>query len=140
MIRSREVRWSLLLAALGVIFLFVAPQIFELFTIINLTTVLADGPGHATVYPCTPDVPQSSAANYQAGGVDANEVIAKLSGTGTLQDILSDVSELRILSAEFSPTIIGDAVGSIICVDNIRATSGPIPTEAVSWGHLKSGF
>ena len=41
MIRSREVRWSLLLAALGVIFLFVAPQIFELFTLINLTTVLA---------------------------------------------------------------------------------------------------
>lgn len=41
MIRARETRWSVALAALGVIFLFIAPQIFELFAIINLTTVLA---------------------------------------------------------------------------------------------------
>lgn len=41
MIRSREIRWSLFLAAVGVVFLFAAPQVFELFTIINLTTILA---------------------------------------------------------------------------------------------------
>ncbi len=41
MIRSRETRWSLFAAAVGVVFLFAAPQVFELFTIINLTTVLA---------------------------------------------------------------------------------------------------
>lgn len=41
MIRSREIRWSLFVAAVGVVFLFAAPQVFELFTIINLTTVLA---------------------------------------------------------------------------------------------------
>lgn len=41
MIRSREVRWSLLVGAIGIVFLFAAPQVFELFAIINLTTVLA---------------------------------------------------------------------------------------------------
>ena len=41
MIASRDIRWSLFLGALGIIFLFAAPQVFELFTIINLTTVLA---------------------------------------------------------------------------------------------------
>lgn len=38
---SRENRWSIAIGVIGILFLFVAPQVFELFTIINLTTVLA---------------------------------------------------------------------------------------------------
>lgn len=38
---SRENRWSIFIGVLGIIFLFAAPQVFELFAIINLTTVLA---------------------------------------------------------------------------------------------------
>lgn len=41
MIWSRENRWRLFIGLAGVLFLFAAPQVFELFTIINLTTVLA---------------------------------------------------------------------------------------------------
>ncbi len=41
MIDSRENRWRLFLGILGVLFLFGAPQVFQLFTIINLTTALA---------------------------------------------------------------------------------------------------
>jgi hypothetical protein len=52
--------------------------------IVNVTTVGAEAAGHATVYPCTPTVPNASTVNYGPGGVDPNEVIAKLSPTGTL--------------------------------------------------------
>jgi hypothetical protein len=52
--------------------------------IVNLTIVGALAAGHATVYPCTPTVPTASTVNYQPGGVDPNEVIAKLSPTGKL--------------------------------------------------------
>ncbi len=41
MIDSRENRWRLAIGILAVIFLFGAPQVFQLFTIINLTTALA---------------------------------------------------------------------------------------------------
>ena len=41
MIRSRENRWRLAIGLIGLVFLFGGPQFFELFTIINLTTVLA---------------------------------------------------------------------------------------------------
>jgi len=40
-IRSRENQWRLVIGLVGLLFLFGAPQFFELFTIINLTTVLA---------------------------------------------------------------------------------------------------
>lgn len=41
MIDSRENRWRLFLGILGVLFLFGAPQVFQLFTIINLTIALS---------------------------------------------------------------------------------------------------
>ncbi|MGI9498526.1 MAG: ABC transporter permease subunit [Geminicoccaceae bacterium] len=41
MIDGREDRWRVLIGILAVLFLFGAPQVFQLFTIINLTTVLA---------------------------------------------------------------------------------------------------
>ena len=41
MIRSRENQWRLVIGLVGLVFLFGGPQFFELFTIINLTTVLA---------------------------------------------------------------------------------------------------
>jgi branched-chain amino acid transport system permease protein len=40
-IDTRENRWRLALGVFAVLFLFAAPQVFQLFTIINLTTCLA---------------------------------------------------------------------------------------------------
>jgi alpha-tubulin suppressor-like RCC1 family protein len=66
--------------------------------IVNLTTVGASGPGFATAYPCGATVPTASSVNFGAGGVDPNEVVAKLSPTGSLcvfafadTDVLVDV-------------------------------------------------
>ncbi|TDT15293.1 CSLREA domain-containing protein [Ilumatobacter fluminis] len=52
--------------------------------IVNLTTVGATAPGHATVYPCTTDIPTASTVNYTPGSVTPNEVIAKVSATGSI--------------------------------------------------------
>jgi hypothetical protein len=67
--------------------------------IVNLTVVLPDGPGFATVYPCTPTPPNASNINFLAGAFVANSVTAKLDGNGDLciftltgADLLIDVS------------------------------------------------
>ena len=49
----------------------------------NVTLVGAAAPGYATVFPCG-TVPDTSSVNYLAGGTVANEVIAKLSPTGSI--------------------------------------------------------
>jgi hypothetical protein len=66
--------------------------------IVNLTTVSAAGPGFATASPCGATVPTASSVNYGPGGVDPNEIIVKLSATGSLciyafttTDVLVDV-------------------------------------------------
>ena len=59
--------------------------------VLNITTVGGTAPGFATVHPCG-TLPNASAVNYLAGGVDPNEIIAKLSETGTVcVFVLSDV-------------------------------------------------
>lgn len=67
--------------------------------IVNLTVVLPDGPGFATVYPCTPAPRNSSNINFLAGAFVANSVTAKLDANGdvciftlTGADLLIDVS------------------------------------------------
>lgn len=52
--------------------------------VMNLTSVGAAGPGFATAYPCGGTVPTASSINFDGGGVDPNEIIAKLSPTGSV--------------------------------------------------------
>jgi hypothetical protein len=51
--------------------------------IVNLTVIDGAAPGFATVYPCGA-LPTASSVNYAPGGVEANEVIGKLSDDGTI--------------------------------------------------------
>jgi alpha-tubulin suppressor-like RCC1 family protein len=48
----------------------------------NLTVIFADGPGFATLFPCTPTPPQASHLNYYPGQVLANNAIVPLDPTG----------------------------------------------------------
>lgn len=41
----------------------------------NLTVIGPDGPGFATLFPCTPDVPKASHVNYLPGDILANNVV-----------------------------------------------------------------
>ncbi len=52
--------------------------------IVEVTAVGPSGDGFATVYPCTPSVPNASAINYTTGVDVANEVFAPLSMDGSL--------------------------------------------------------
>ncbi len=52
--------------------------------VVNLTAVQASGPGYATVYPCSAEVPTASSLNYTAGVNLGNEVIAQLDTDGDL--------------------------------------------------------
>ncbi len=65
----------------------------------NVTLVGPDAPGYATVYPCTPQVPDVSVLNYAAGQTVANNAVVTLSPAGELcvytyagADILVDVT------------------------------------------------
>ena len=51
--------------------------------VLNVTVVSPAGDGYATVFPCG-TVPYTSSLNYSAGEDVANEVITKLSPTGTI--------------------------------------------------------
>ena len=46
--------------------------------------VNAAAPGFVTVYPCGTPRPLASSLNYIPGGTTPNELIAKLSATGTI--------------------------------------------------------
>jgi len=67
--------------------------------IVNFTVVTPDGPGFATLYPCTPTRPNASNINFVGGAVVANGVAAKLDANGdvciftmTGADLLIDVN------------------------------------------------
>lgn len=51
--------------------------------VVNLTALNSVGPGFATVYPCG-QRPTASSVNYVPGAIEPNEVIAKLSPSGTI--------------------------------------------------------
>lgn len=48
----------------------------------NLTVIFPDGPGFATIYPCTTTVPNASTLNYGPGDVVANNTIVPLDANG----------------------------------------------------------
>ena len=52
--------------------------------VINVTVVDAGGAGFVTVYPCDAPQPLASSLNFTAGQVIPNELVTKLSATGTV--------------------------------------------------------
>ena len=66
---------------------------------------------------------------------DLTDMTAVL-GTGSLSDVLSSVTEMRILSAA-SASWRGDAVAGVLGVDGIQASS-TVSTEVSSWSRVKA--
>jgi hypothetical protein len=59
-----------------------------------------------------------------------------ISGTSTVEDVLSDVIQLRILSVSSGPAWEGEIIVSTLGVDNITATTEALPLPALSvWAH-----
>ncbi len=55
-----------------------------------------------------------------------------IQGVDSLSSVLSSASQLRLLSASDAPAVVGDAINSIVGVDNILATATPEPTAAAA--------
>lgn len=51
--------------------------------VLNLTVTGTGGHGYATAYPCSTDRPGTSSLNYVPDGTRANEIVVKLSATGS---------------------------------------------------------
>ena len=66
---------------------------------VNITAVGGAGPGFVTVHPCDEPRPLASSLNYVPGTATPNEIVAKLSATGTIclytlteVDLIADVT------------------------------------------------
>jgi hypothetical protein len=104
--------------------------------IVNLTVVLPDGPGFATLYPCTPTPPNASNINFLAGAFVANSVTAKLDANGdvciftlTGADLLIDVNAFVGSAASvgtLTPARLLDTRPGASTVDGVSA-GGPRP-------------
>ena len=80
--------------------------------VVNVTAVNAGAAGFATVYPCDSARPLASSLNYGAGSVSPNEIIARLSATGTIciytlraVDLIVDVSGTLPTGQDYTPVV-----------------------------------
>ena len=71
---------------------------------INVTTVDAGAPGFVTVYPCDAPRPLASSLNYTTGTTIPNELISKLSTTGTICIYTHAATDLIIDTTGWLPT------------------------------------
>jgi hypothetical protein len=80
--------------------------------VVNVTAVNAIGPGFVTVYPCDAARPLASSLNYTPGTITPNELIAKLSATGTIclytlagVDLVVDVTGALPTTPGYTPLV-----------------------------------
>ncbi len=64
--------------------------------VLNVTVLQSTATGFATVYPCSPVRPNASSINFTSGSIDPNEVVAKLSATGTVCVYVSQSAQVII--------------------------------------------
>ncbi len=79
--------------------------------VVNITAINPNAGGFITVHPCVDPVPNASSLNHVAGINRANEIIAKLSSTGTIcidnsagLDLAVDLVGWLPAAASFTPT------------------------------------
>ena len=103
--------------------------------VVNVTLVRPAADGFATVYPCE-TVPFTSSVNYSAGENVANEVIAKLSPTGTICVFTSATANVLVDVAGFvpagsdlvslNPVRLADTRPGWVAADGLFKGTGPV--------------
>lgn len=66
----------------------------------------------------------------------APSALTRISGSGTLNAVLSNVTELRVLSAAAGPAFLGDSIAATLGMDNLRAVPEPAAATALMLGAL----
>lgn len=110
----------------------------------NLTAIQPDGPGFATLYPCTAEVPKASHANYLTGEIVANNVVVPLDDSGGVcvftkagADFALDVNSFVGADSPLvgiDPTRYLDTRtdGSAVTFDGVAQATGTVPAEGVA--------
>lgn len=110
----------------------------------NLTAILPDGPGFATLYPCTGVVPKASHINYAPGEINANNVVVPLDSDGGVcvftkagADFALDVNGFVDASSPLvgiNPSRYLDTRtdGSAVTFDGAAQATGLVPAEGVA--------
>ncbi|HWL44021.1 MAG TPA: fibronectin type III domain-containing protein [Ilumatobacter sp.] len=109
----------------------------------NLTVIEANAAGFATIYPCTDERPNVSAANYSPGDVLANNVVVPLSANGSVcvftragADFALDVN--GYVDADAPDTAIGPARyldtrgGQFVTFDHDHEGGGPVAARSIT--------
>ena len=109
--------------------------------VLNVTMIRPDGNGFVTIFPCDVDRPLASSMNAAAGGgVVANEVIAKLSATGTVCLYSSVGTNLSADVTGYVPSSSGlESVEPARLLDT-RATGETADDLFAGVGKLAAGF
>jgi hypothetical protein len=104
--------------------------------VLNVTVAGPVAPGHAIVYPCG-TVPDTSSLNYSTGEAVANEVIAKLSPTGTIcvftlttAHVIVDVTGYVPAGSDYvglNPLRLADTRPGWVADDGLFVGTGPVP-------------
>jgi hypothetical protein len=79
------------------------------------------------------DLPADLTWHHAVFDLDAAHMsVVPFTGSGTIDDTLANVFEMRILSAAGGPSITGDPIQSTLDVDNILATQVPEPVTGLT--------
>jgi hypothetical protein len=103
--------------------------------VVNVTVVSPASNGYATVFPCG-TIPPTSSLNYSAGEDVANEVIAKLSPTGSIcvftyatANIIVDVAGYVPAGSDYmamNPVRLADTRPGWVAADGLFKGTGPV--------------
>jgi hypothetical protein len=101
--------------------------------------------GALTQFVSTVSVPLAPGSGWQNVSFNLTTAgMSLVSGTASLSQVLSTVTDLRILSAKLAPSWQGDRIAATLGVDHITATFDPVPVpegvETASWGEVKSRY
>jgi hypothetical protein len=100
--------------------------------VLNVTLVLAQGDGFATVFPCGGPVPNASNLNYVSGGVVANAVVAKVGVGGKVCVFTFAASHLLVDVNGYVPA--GSDVNSLSPARLLDSRSGSATVDGLFQG------
>ncbi len=113
---------------------------------INVTAVDATAPGFLTVYPCDTPMPLASSLNYTTGATIPNELITKLSNTGTIciytlhpTDLIVDTTGWLPNTPNYTPLVparLLDTRPGNTTIDNQFAGQGQRPANSTLELHI----
>lgn len=104
-------------------------------TNLSMRITLTGGPDLITRYSSTDRIVLPPDGAWRIVTFDLTpSALTRVGGGGTLPALLSDVTELRVLSAQATPSFLGDVIAGTLGMDNLRAVPEPSAAAALIVG------